>query len=112
MCSVDSSAVNDCNMKMGKGARGRLARKLRLLRVAREWSQEDLADASGLHRTYISLLERSMCSATLDNLERLANSFGISLSELFDATDSADTVKRPLAAPIKTSRKRRSRQTC
>jgi transcriptional regulator with XRE-family HTH domain len=104
MCSVDSSSANDCNSKMGKGARNRLARKLRLLRVAREWSQEDLAHACGLHRTYISLLERSMCSATLDNLERLANAFDISLPDLLDTTEPVDTGK--------TIKKRRGRQTC
>lgn len=97
---------------MGKGARSRLARKLKLLRVTREWSQENLADASGLHRTYISLLERSMCSVTLDNLERLANTFGISLPELLDAAEPADVGKRPFATSNKTSKKRKGRQSC
>jgi transcriptional regulator with XRE-family HTH domain len=112
MCSVDSPGANDCNKGMGKGARSRLARKLRLLRVAREWSQEDLAGASGFHRTYISLLERSMCSATLDNLERLAITFGISLPELLDSAEPMDVGKRPFTASNKTSKKRRGRQPC
>jgi len=112
MCSVDSPRANDCNKGMGKGARSRLARKLRLLRVTREWSQEDLAHASGLHRTYISLLERSLCSVTLDNLERLANTFGIGLPELLDSLEPTDAGKRHVAASHRTSRKRRGRQTC
>jgi transcriptional regulator with XRE-family HTH domain len=99
---------------MGKGARSRLAHKLRLLRVAREWSQEDLADASGLHRTYISLLERSLCSVTLDNLERLANTFGISLPELVDTTmETGEAGKRTVAASQRTYKKRgRGRHSC
>jgi transcriptional regulator with XRE-family HTH domain len=36
----------------------RLARNLRKLREARGWSQERLADEAGLHRTYVSGLER------------------------------------------------------
>jgi transcriptional regulator with XRE-family HTH domain len=94
---------------MGKGARSRLARKLRLLRVLREWSQEDLADASGLHRTYISLIERSACSVTLDNLERLANTFDISLSELLDVADTTEIGRRSPTASNKAGKKRRGR---
>lgn len=53
------------------------------------WSQERLAAASGLHRTYISLIERAACNVSLDNLERLADAFGVSLSELLGAPDPA-----------------------
>ena len=111
MSSVDSGAASDCNSGMGKGARSRLARKLKLLRVMREWSQEELADASGLHRTHISLIERSACNVTLDNLEQLANAFGVSLPELLDATEMADVARRTPAAS-RTSRKKRGRHSC
>jgi len=97
---------------MGKGARSRLARTLRLLRVVRGWSQEELASASGLHRTYISLIERSACSASLDNLERLANTFGITLSELLEAADPMDIGKRLLARANRTVKKKRNRPAC
>jgi len=112
MASVDSGAANDCNRDMGKGARSRLARKLRVLRVVRGWSQEDLGNASGLHRTHISLIERSACSITLDNLEQLADSLGVSLPELLDATELADAGKRMAPASIKTRRKKRNRRSC
>ena len=49
-----------------------VGREVRRLRVERGLSQEDLADASGLHRTYISAIERGLKNATLDSLERLA----------------------------------------
>jgi transcriptional regulator with XRE-family HTH domain len=105
MCSVDGVARSDSNKHMGKGARSRLARMLRVLRVARGWSQEDLAGASGLHRTYISLIERSACSASLDNLERLANTFEITLPELLNTRGSVDLRDRPSVGTGKAGRK-------
>jgi transcriptional regulator with XRE-family HTH domain len=55
---------------------------MRLLRRLRGWSQEQLGEACGLHRTYISLVERGACNISLDNLEKLAGAFGLPLSEL------------------------------
>ena len=62
--------------------RHRLAKRLRQLREAREWSQADLSKASGLHRTHVSLIERGCCSLTLDNLERLADALGVPATDL------------------------------
>jgi transcriptional regulator with XRE-family HTH domain len=86
---------------MGKRARDQLARKLRVLRMMRDWSQEDLAAASGLHRTSISLLERSACNISLDNLERLANAFGLTPSELLATADAAHLGEHLLATLTK-----------
>lgn len=65
-------------------ARAILARKLRLLRFLRGWSQMTLADASGLHRTYISAVERGRRNVSLDNIEKLADGLGVPITELFD----------------------------
>lgn len=65
--------------------RAQLGRRLRILRAVHGWSQEALADASGLHRTYISAIERGRCNLSLDNLERLAAAFGVTSSALLDA---------------------------
>lgn len=73
---------------MERRARNLFAQKLRMLRLMRGWSQEQLADASGLHRTYISLIERSECNVSLDNLERIADAFELSLPELLGAPDA------------------------
>ena len=70
-----------------KKARKLLAHKLRLLRLLHRWSQETLAEASGLHRTYISSIERSRCNVSLDNIEKLANAFDVSMSELLRGTE-------------------------
>lgn len=62
--------------------RHHLASRLRQLRAARNWSQEQLAAASGLHRTYISLIERERCNVSLDNIERLANALDVLAADL------------------------------
>ena len=67
--------------------RARLANRLRLFRVTRGWTQEALAEASGLHRTYISSLERGGRNISIDNIDRLAQALGISISELIDPID-------------------------
>ena len=59
-----------------------LAQKLRLLRFTRGWSQEVLAELAGLHRTYVSSIERGERNVSLDNLEKLADAFDLSVSEL------------------------------
>jgi len=68
---------------MDMRARELLGQKLRWLRFIRHWSQEELAHASGLHRTYISAIERAKCNVSLDNIEKLALAFGLDVSELF-----------------------------
>lgn len=40
-------------------------------------SQEALADAAGIDRTYVSSLERELYSASLDTLEKLASALDV-----------------------------------
>jgi transcriptional regulator with XRE-family HTH domain len=63
-------------------SRRTLAKNLRLLRAERALSQERLADLSGLHRTYVSSVEREERNISIDNLERLARALGTSLATL------------------------------
>jgi len=46
-------------------------------------TQEDLADKAGIHRTYLSDVERGSRNLSLVNIERLAAALSLSLSELF-----------------------------
>lgn len=59
-----------------------VSNNIRQLRAAKGWSQEELSFEAGLHRTYISMLERCVRSPTVDVLERVANSLGVSVARL------------------------------
>ncbi|MHB8453949.1 MAG: helix-turn-helix transcriptional regulator [Acidiferrobacterales bacterium] len=64
-----------------------LARRVRLLRVAHGWSQEVLAELSGVHRNYIGHIERAEINAGLLNLEKISMAFEIPVHALLDFHD-------------------------
>ena len=59
-----------------------LADNLRRLRGLANISQEDFAELCGLHRTYISDVERCTRNISIDNIERIAGALHVSASEL------------------------------
>lgn len=71
-----------------------LAQNLKKYRLAEGFSQEDLAHRAELDRTYISALERSRYSASVDVLDKLACVFGITSCDLL----SRDSVAASAAA--------------
>jgi transcriptional regulator with XRE-family HTH domain len=46
-------------------------------------TQEDLADKAGIHRTYLSDVERGSRNLSFINIERLAAALSMSLADLF-----------------------------
>jgi transcriptional regulator with XRE-family HTH domain len=62
--------------------RRRLGTNLRRLRTERGWSQEDFADRAGIHRTYVSGIERGERNPTITVVERLAKAMGVDAGEL------------------------------
>jgi transcriptional regulator with XRE-family HTH domain len=68
---------------MSSTAREILAGNIRRLRKERGWSQEELAEKSGLHRTYVGDIERLERNVSVDNIERLAAAFNIPVKDLF-----------------------------
>ncbi|WP_085809902.1 helix-turn-helix domain-containing protein [Sphingomonas sp. TZW2008] len=62
--------------------RSRLARNVRRLREAKGWSQEDYADRAGIHRTYVSDIERAKRNPTITVVEKLAVPLEVTASEL------------------------------
>jgi transcriptional regulator with XRE-family HTH domain len=56
---------------------------IRAIRKSKGWSQEELAEASGLHRTYIGSIERGEQNVSLKNIKRLADALGVPIANLF-----------------------------
>jgi transcriptional regulator with XRE-family HTH domain len=52
------------------------------MRAERRISQEQLAEAAGLHRTFVGSVEREERNISLDNLERLAYALDVDVSLL------------------------------
>lgn len=59
-----------------------LARNVRLLRHLNGWSQEVLAERAGLHRNYVSSLERARHDVCLGNLQKIASALEVPAYEL------------------------------
>ena len=55
-------------------------------------SQESFAEKAGLHRTYISAIERGKRSIALENVQKIANALGIDTHLLF--VEDIDNPKR------------------
>lgn len=64
--------------------RKRLGQNIRRLRLEKGWSQEDYADRAGIHRTYVSDIERGARNPTITVVEKLAGPFGVALGSLLD----------------------------
>lgn len=52
------------------------------LRRARDISQEELAEISGYHRTYVGMIERGERNITIATLEALAGTLGVDPRQL------------------------------
>lgn len=59
-----------------------IASNIKKYRLEKGFSQEALADKAGLHRTYISLLERKKKNVSIKILEKLAEALEIDISHL------------------------------
>ncbi len=60
-----------------------LGRRLRQRREARRWTQAELGDRCGLHRTFIGSVERGERNLSVLNLRLLARSLRVPLADLF-----------------------------
>jgi transcriptional regulator with XRE-family HTH domain len=57
--------------------------RIKLLRIARGWSQEQLAEETGMHRTFIGQVERGQRGMNIIALWPMSRAFGIGIGELF-----------------------------
>lgn len=74
---------NDMTLDTPISLRARFAKNLRDSRATREISQEALADLAGVHRTFVSEVERGIRNLSIDNIEKLANALELDPAELF-----------------------------
>lgn len=63
--------------------------RVRELRKAQGLSQEALADRAGVHRTYMSDLERGGRNVGLDNIYAVAQALGVAPAVLFEENTRA-----------------------
>jgi Helix-turn-helix. len=59
------------------------AYNLKKYRTQKKLSQESFAEMAGLHRTYISAIEREKRSIALENVQKIANALNIETYLLF-----------------------------
>lgn len=59
-----------------------LGERIRALRKARSWSQEELADACGINQKYLSELERGRINGSIAMYHAIAQGLDMSLSDL------------------------------
>jgi len=67
-----------------------ISNNLKSFRSANNLSQEELAELCKLHRTYIGAIERCEKNLSLSSLELIAETLGITVSELLIPRDFHD----------------------
>ena len=61
-----------------------VGQRIRYYRLNLGLSQEQLAELSGCHPTYVGQLERGEKNATIESIERISSALSVSLSRLFE----------------------------
>ncbi|WP_315794093.1 helix-turn-helix transcriptional regulator [Paenibacillus sp. BIC5C1] len=64
--------------------------RIRELRKAKGWTQEQLAEAAGLHYSYIGGVERGDRNISLETLEKIINGFQVPAEEIFKFNEESE----------------------
>ena len=72
-----------------------IGEKLRLLRIRRGLTQEDMADRCELSKGFISQVERNLASPSIATLTDMLECLGSSLSQFFSEDKDEKTVFTP-----------------
>lgn len=68
--------------------------RVRELRHQRGVSQEAFADECGVHRTYMSGIERGLRNVSIENVVKIARALEVSVGVLFDWADGAEPTRK------------------
>lgn len=68
--------------------RERFGTAVKFRREELDMTQEELADKAGIHRTYLSDVERGTRNLSLINIEKLAAALSVSMSKLFESVEA------------------------
>jgi transcriptional regulator with XRE-family HTH domain len=69
--------------------RARFGERLRVVRTRQDLSQEKLGELAGLHRTFVSMVERGHRNVTLATVEKLAAALGCRMADLMPDPEPA-----------------------
>ena len=63
--------------------RGKFGKRVRELRRAKGWTQEQLADKAGMEYKYLGAIERGKKNVTIDNIDKIRKGLGVDVYQLF-----------------------------
>lgn len=72
----------------------KIGEKIRILRKDKKITLKELADRSGMSVSFISNLERELCSPTIENLQKICGAMDVSLISLLDGKNWNSNVIR------------------
>ena len=78
-------------MERAEALRQRVGRNVKRLRLAKGWSQDDLAGRVGNTDRHVSQIERGETNLTLDYLAKIAGSLSADAADLFFDDDPSST---------------------
>ncbi len=73
-----------------ESAPSRLGKKIARLRQIKGLTQEDLAETTGLDRSYLSHIERGVANPSLSTLLRISAALGVSICDLLCGGEEDD----------------------
>lgn len=82
MCNCQYSNIKI--IKMNTKILKNFGEQVRIKRLEAEFSQEEFAEKLGIHRTYMSFIERGMRNPSLLLIFKISRALKIKLPELFD----------------------------
>lgn len=99
--TADTDGVRDARLASSEAFLAALGRRVRRLRLLAELTQAELADATGMSRSFISLVEHGDSSLQVFRLWRLADALQVPVAALLpEPPDYADPGPRTTSTPL------------